>query len=324
MESQPRQKSVLELLNEIEEPENEHVCQNCGYVQEELFTICPNCKKRANNPTLGEWGKQLPIGIEQEDGTFLRSFDMKPLDWPKEREINRHWGASRGNLTLSNYIGTILACTVTSIGNQDITKFKIPKRLLIFNSMYQGDVFYMYAYLRILSLGNEMKLGQIRCSMCGHQFPYTADLSTLETVVINKPEDLLHQITLKDGFEMGGDHKTKLVVKPPLWNMMGDSLPKNLNSADMFLSMLTHSVVSIEGLPDGAILTEKELSQFTKMDIEICEDVLEDVLAGPRWEIEGTCPKCDETFYDLVDWTYDNFFAISSRSSRRRRRSRRL
>lgn len=190
--------------------------------------------------------------------------------------------------------------------------------------MFQADVFYIYAYLRLLSLGKEMNLGEIRCVSCGQQFPYTADLTTLEVVVIGSPSELVSEIKLHDGFEVGGDLKTKIKVKPPLWSMMGSSFPTNLNEADMFLAMLANCVVEIEGMPEGAVMTEREVSQFTKLDVEICEDAMDKILAGPRWEIEGACPKCDAPFYDLIDWSYDSFFALSSRSPRRRRRSRRL
>lgn len=316
-----QQKTLAQLLTE-EDGEDSCVCPECGHTQESEFHRCPNCKYWVSNPTVADWGQQLPIGVETE-GKFIRSFSLEPLSWGIEREINKQWGTRRDSLNLSEYIGTILANTVTQVGNQDITKFKLDKKLLIFNRMYQADVFYMYVYLRLQTLGKEMDFGEIKCPSCSHRFPYVADLTTLEVAIIESPADLTFDVELKDGFDMSGDHKTKLKMRPPLWNMLGSNLTPNANEAELFLAMITNCIVNIEGMPDGAVLTERELLQFSKYDVEICRDVMENVLAGPRWEIEGECPKCGEPFYDLIDWTYSRFFGVSSRSRRQKKRSRR-
>lgn len=316
-------KSLADLLAESGDDDNDFICSHCGHSQKERFQTCPSCGKRAKNPTLAEWGKQLPIGIENGD-KLIKSFDLVALDWKLEREINQHWAARRNALTISEYIGAILAVAITQVGNHDFTKFKFDKRLVILNRMYQGDIFYMYAYLRLLSVGYQMSLGNVRCSNCGSEFPFTGDLRTLEIAVIDTPLDLLSKIELRNGFELAGETRTKLMVKPPMWSMMGSSMPRNGNEAEMFSAMLSNCVVSVEGMPDGTVITEREISQFSKLDIEVCQEVLDATLAGPRWEIEGNCEKCQSPFFHLVDWTYDSFFALSSRSSRLKKRSRRL
>jgi len=319
--SEAQQKTLAQLLNE-DEGDELCECPECGYSQSGEFRRCPKCKAWMSNPTIADWGQKLPIGIDSE-GKLVRGFDLRPLNWNIERQINQQWGARRDRLNLAEYMGTILANTITKIGNQDITKFKFEKVLLILNRMYQADVFYMYAYLRLATLGKEMDLGEITCPSCRHKFPFVADLSTLEVGIVENPSDLITDVELKDGFDMNGDHKTKLKMKPPLWSMLGSGFPTSINDAEIFLAMVTNCVVEIEGMPDGTVLTEKEVSQFSKYDVEKCQGVMEGVFAGPRWEIEGQCPKCGESFYDLVDWTYDRFFAISSRSPRRKKRSKR-
>lgn len=319
---QHQQKTLAQLLIE-DSGDDLFTCPECGYAQSSKFTRCPQCKYWVSNPTIAEWGQQLPIGVET-GGKFIRSFEIKPLSWAIEREINKQWGVRRERLNLGEYVGTILANTVIQVGGQDITKFKHDKKLLIFNQMFQADVFYMYAYLRLITLGKEMDLGEIRCPSCSHRFPFVADLSSLEVAIIENPSDLVFDVELKDGFEMGKNHKTKLKMKPPLWNMLGSNLPTSFNESEMFLAMVTNCIVEIEGMPDGSVLTEHEVLQFSKYDVEICRDAMENVLVGPRWEIDDECPKCGEQFYELVDWTYSRFFGVSSRSHRQRKRSRRL
>lgn len=319
-----KSRTLAELLADPTDEEElvQSTCRYCGYTQKEQFQRCPSCNQWNEYPTLGVWGKQLPIGVES-NGKLMRSFDLKPLNWVMEREINNHWAARRSSITIGEYIGTILAVAVTQIGNQDISKFKFEKRLLVFNQMYQADIFYMYAYLRLISVGHEMKMSDVACGSCGFRFPFTADLRSLEVVVIDNPKDLVSELNLSTGFDLNGQNRSKLKLKPPLWNMMGPSLPTNNNQAEVFAALLSNCVVGIEGMPEGTTLTEREISQFTKHDIGICQDMMDKIIAGPRWEVEGNCPKCNSEFYDIVDWGYDSFFAISSVYRRQKNRSRR-
>lgn len=321
--NEPTEKSLVELLHEDDaDSEDDCLCTHCGYSQPTNFRTCPKCQKWVGWPTLAEWGKQLPIGIQLND-QFNKEFDLVPLDWKLEREIGRSWAKRQDRLTLSDYVGTILAHTVTSVGGQDMSKFKFSKRLLIFNQMFQADVFYIYAYLRLVTMGNELKLKDLKCMSCGHKFDYVADISTLEIVTIDNPTSMISEIALRDGFEMNGEQRFKLRVKPPLWNMLGSAFPTSLNEADMFAAMLMNATHAIEGMPDGAVLTEMQVSQMGKYDIEVCQESLNEVIAGPRWEIEGVCPKCEVSFFEAIDWTYDRFFVRSSRSPLRGRQSRR-
>lgn len=319
--TEPQQKTLAQLLIEDESDELCE-CPECGHTQKTEFRRCPECKTWLSNPTIADWGQQLPVGVESE-GKFIRSFDLVPLSWAIEREINKQWSSRRDRLNLGEYIGTILANTITQVGNQDISKFKREKKLLIFNQMYQADVFYMYAYLRLQTMGKEMDFGEMACPSCNHRFPFVADLTTLEVAIIENPSDLLYEVELKDGFDMAGNHKTKLKMKPPLWSTFSRNFTGTFNEAELFLIMVTNCIVEIEGMPAGTVLTDQEVSQFSKYDVEICRNVMETVLAGPRWEVEGDCTGCGEHFYELVDWTYSRFFDISSRSRRQRKRSRR-
>jgi len=319
--NEPTTKTLAELLHEDESDNEEFLCTSCGYSQATEFRKCPNCKKWLGWPTLAEWGKQLPIGVHMNK-SFDKSFDLVPLDWKLKREVGRSWTKLGDQITLSEYVGTILSHTVTHVGGQDITKFKFPKRLLIFNQMYQADVFYIYAYLRLMSMGNELKLKNLGCVSCGHRFDYVADIATLEVVVVDNPEDMIKEIKLKDGFDMGGERRFVLKVKPPLWNMLGSGFPSTLNDAEMFAAMIMSATHEIEGMGE-AVLTETQVAQLSLYDLELCQDTLNEVIAGPRWEIEGVCPKCESAFFYALDWTYSNFFVHSFRSPQLGRRSRR-
>jgi ribosomal protein L40E len=307
--------------------ENFEVCPRCGVENDEEAESCWNCGSSMVLPTLADCGRKLPIGvlIEDDDGkgaSLNKRFDLIPLSWPIERAIGRYWQKRREHLSISEYVGVILAFTASQIGDKDMTKLKVVERLEFLNQLFMGDVFYMYAYLRLISMGNELIIKGLQCiaDECRHRFNYTADVSSLSVIKFDSIQEIEQTITLPDGFEYASDVRTKLVVRPPLWNVMGD--PNfALSEQDSFESTIISSVVQIDDLPRGAILTPKDFDAFTKTDIEFLKEQSEMILAGPRWTVEGVCPKCQEQFFFELDWTFESFFGRSFVSRRRRKRS---
>ena len=319
---QPTKPSVSELLRTVDEDVDGLVlCTKCGHQNKEGTRLCGGCGNQLRWPTLGECGKNLPIGIE-ENGKLIKPFDLKPLDWKLEKQIGDEWKGRRDQITVSDYVGTILSYTVTTIGDMDLQKHKFPKRLLIFNQMYSADVFYIYAYLRLISLGSELKVKDTPCPSCGHKFLFVADLTSIEVVTATDPSKLIKKVTLRDGFELAGERRFEIRIKPTRWNMMGNQFGDADTDAQMFAVMLMNALDGVEGLPEGATITQREIEQFSKYDMAIIDEEMDEVLCGPRWEIEGKCPQCHADFFHLINWGYESFFSISSRSPRQRRRSR--
>ncbi len=315
--------SLFDLLSNTDEIDTIEtmVCETCDADVPVGVETCPECGGRTELPTIAELGKRLPIGVEI-NGALEKSFDLIPLSWEIERKIGKDWAKRRNNIDVGSYIGVVLANTVTKIAQYEISKMPLEKRLLIFNEMFAADIFYMYAYLRLISSGKDLQLKGIRCVSDAHSFMYTADVSTLGVVCFESIEKFEKKIKLENGFEMGGSHRDTLIIRPTKWNMMSEPLSTgNPNSIEMFGAMLINSVVEIVGLERGALMSELQLKQMSKPDLEICREAMDQVLGGPRWFIEGECPICGEEFYFELDWTYENFFARSYTSRRRRKRS---
>jgi hypothetical protein len=317
--------SLIDLLSGKEDQVSETettICESCGADVELDVEICPECNGRVELLTIADIGKQLPIGVES-GGVLEKSFDLEPLGWEKKKNIGRDWNAIRNKLTAGNYIGTILANAVTKIASYEInSKMSLDRKLDIFNQMYAADIFYMYAYLRLISNGKDLILKNLRCPTDDHSFTYTADVSTLGVVCFDSIKQLEHKIKLDHGFDMGGSHRDTIIIQPAKWNMMNETPSSSYSEIEMFGSMLINSVVEVVGLDRGAMMTELQLKQLDGTDLEICREGMDRVLGGPKWFVEGECTVCQEPFFFELDWTYENFFARSYTSQRRRKRSR--
>lgn len=296
----------------------------CPHCQSEISSsddICGHCGKRIKNPMLSQWGKKLPIGVLNSEKTELnKEFDLIPLNWKIERDVSNEF-KSKQHVTVGDHVDTILAFTVQSIGGKDISQKKIAHKKLIFQQMFLADVFYMYAYLRLLSLGKELKLTEIRCPYCNQKFQYTVDVSTMDVIVHEDPSKIYYSIKLRDGFDLASQHYNELILKPALWSMMYSKLTQSLNISEKFAAMFLASIHSIPGALDGLILTESQLEKFSRYDVALIEEAMENSVTGPQWEAQVVCPSCSRNSDININWMYGNFFSISYRCQQLARQS---
>lgn len=299
-------------------------CPLCGSDNDSGTKACWNCGSDLILPSLAERGKRLPIGVLNEspdkEPSFDKRFDVIPLSWNIEKAIGRTWTKARNGLTVSEYLGSILAFTVTKVGDCDMAKLKVDERMNKLNSLFVADVFYMYAYLRLISMGKELTLNNIQCLGCDHRFNFIADVSSMGISVLDDPKKFELEVKLQDGFDLLGHHRDTLVLRPQTWDSLNISGGSSVS--DVLEMSIVNSVVEVKGIPRSPALLQNNFNSFTKTDIEIIKDAIEKIPLGPRWHIEGVCPKCGEHFFFRLDYMYESFFARSftSRAPKKRRK----
>lgn len=320
------------LLRNTEEEISTIECIECGRECPIDVDLCPHCGHISKLIQLKELGRKLPIGLlevqEQKDGVatkeiLLKDFDVIAVDWNIERDISNTWKKLRlqPGVGMLDYLVCVLVHTLVSLGGMNFRKHKENRRIAILNNMFGGDIFYMYTYSRIVSIGDILTFKDVECARCSHIFDYPVDLQTLDVACRNDPKSLYKWVELRDGFETAGEIRKKVKMRPSTFVSLAHA-PSD-NEAEMFRVMVRDAVVAIEGLPEGATMNDSDVQQLTKWDMSLLAEEVELVGGGPDWFIEGVCPKCSMEFQKDVDWQYQNFFRQSSRSKRRRRRSRR-
>ena len=309
--------SVLKLLYSDSGEEEIFTCDMCGEIVDKDLEICPHCNKRTILPTLSEYGKRLPVGIEK-DGILLKDFDIEPINWGKEKKVSSIMASQewRSRRTVTNYISLILAHTVKSIGEVDISKFSTDKKISLFNEMYQGDVFYMYAYLRMITNGTELALKDLECTNNPqHKFGVVIDISSMKVVNIESVSELETTFKLKDGILLNKERRKELTISPIKWGAM--SVMGNMSEAEMMDKRFIDSVQKIEGFKGRIELIPQHLDSISKTDANIIEHNLDMKHTGPLWVIDLQCPTCDTKMNWIIDWSYKNFFTDSYTLGRR-------
>jgi len=317
---------ALSLIRDVEPEEKDGIeCQNCGNFCEEGTTICPLCDEPVQLPTLNEYGQRLPIGLVDESTnphTLKKEFELKKFDWQTERAASKTWKRvmRREGTTFLDEIIVKLSHTLKSLGGTSLEKHNIDKKMQILYEMFPGDVFYMYVWLRVESLGNEFALTKVKCPACGHiiqEFP--VDLSTIEINTRDNIDDIYHEITLRDGFEAMGETRKKITMRPSTFRAMVQGDVED--DAEFFANVFKGSVIAIEGMPPDTTLTDADIEQMSPRDRALVRGEVDFMSGGPRWDVVINCPneKCKVQFDHLIDWRFSNFFRLSSPSLMRRK-----
>lgn len=258
-------------------------------------------------------GPALPLGVLGPDGGIHKDLVVKPWRMKEERELGAIRDANR-DANLAEYVSMVLGAMCTRLGphNFEDQSLKPEQKRLIIGQMYAGDVFYAYVWLRTQTLGNEIALN-LKCPRCQKSVDgFVADINTVDVHTCSSVDESCWEYELKTPIKIRGDVVTHLKLGPAHWNAM-----EMLNGAGLGMAKPAMLKASIKGLGrmDDAkqvVLTDSDLDELTKRDIEAIIKQINDNNIGPNMAVDGKCKQCGHEFRLPIDWGYDSFFGDSS------------
>jgi len=266
--------------------------------------------------TLADLGSQLPVGIRTGPGTLEKAFSVRPWKTKDEREIAKR---KTPDTSIAKYVSMIVATMCDRMGPHDFSQMKPVERELIVSQMYMGDVFYVYCYLRRRALGPLLKM-QFDCGHCKEKIPYTANLDTLEVRTVEREEQLGWAVDLQDPIKIRGKDISRFQLSAMRWNVLETTAQVNVGSdAVAKIAAIRGSIVGLNSESEPVIISDPEMDELSKYDLENLAHQVNIHYVGPDMAIEDVCTPeiCPRgggrKFMVAIDWTYDSFFAISSR-----------
>lgn len=264
--------------------------------------------------TIASRGNRLPVGIPNGD-ELSKDFEIRPWRTKEEREIARFKkpGAQQGTF-VANVIG--LMCPV--VGGLDFESMKEAERTLHVSRMFIADVLYIWVCLRMESMGEKIKM-EIGCPNCSKKLPYTGDLSSTEVAVV--PDGALEsglrwKYKLHKPVKIRGKEVESFTLAPPRWSIM--NVQGARNDATAKIAAIRGAVCGINDEPAVLMLSDTEVDELSKRDLEAISTAVDDRFLGPNMALEGVCPPSicpiggDQTFRAPINWSYDSFFGSSS------------
>lgn len=263
--------------------------------------------------TLDKLGPALPLGILHK-GQYVRDIAVRPWRMKEEREVGAAHAAKK-DANVAEYVSTVLAMMCTRLGPHDFSAMeKLEDRQAAISQMFMGDVFYAYMFLRVHALGPDLRL-KIKVPGKKDDVTYVADLSTTEIVVPSSFEAMCFDYKLKTPIVIRGLPVESLRLGPIRWsNVESDRQLSDGNIGAAKGKVIRSAIISADSLPSGAgsdlLLTESELDELSKFDLERLASLIDANVLGPVMRIEDEYEG--KPFKVAIDWRYDNFFGVSS------------
>lgn len=267
--------------------------------------------RQIKKQTLAEHGSVLPIGILDVSGTLHRGIECREWRLKEEREL----GAALERVEsarMGQYISTVIGTLCTQLGPFKLDTMKPAERSVIISQMWMPDVFFVYLWLRVQTMGKILTL-KLTCPNCGHRFDYSADLSSVMITSAEKIEDSRWDYQPQRAFEMRGKKVEKMTFGPARWaaiDALGDKVGKNFGV--MKAGLILGSIHEVNGA-SGVAYADHELDEMYKIDVETLTNLIDKMSLGPDMSVEDVCEKCGKQYRSTLDWGNDAFFAVSSR-----------
>jgi hypothetical protein len=273
--------------------------------------------------TLLERGPVLPIGVLLPGGGIGKDIVTRNWTFKQERSLGerRKVMGDEGD-NMARYVSSVLVTMCPMLGGQDFNNAHEQELNEIkVGQMWLPDVMYAYVWLRYKALGHELPL-TLTSPYTKQKFDWVGDLKTLHVKVPDTQKDVLWEYDLRDPFPIRGKMAKRLVLGPQRWNMVESINPGNATDAIAKAMAIKGSIHLIPDVsPDPIALTDNDLDDMSKLDIETLAHRIDLNGVGPIMVLEVDDPTVPvaagnkpRKFLTQVDWRYDSFFVISSRS----------
>lgn len=272
----------------------------------------PEKTEKAEVVTLKSQGPNLPLGIATQDGSLSKAITPRKWRMKEEKELGAKRDEYKGE-SIAKYVSVVLASMYSKIGGYDFDAIDdFNRRLIHISQMALGDVFYAYFWLRYTALGSVLKV-DMTCPNCNNQFDFEGDIESLEIKTAATLQESMWDYELRDPIQVRGEDCLGFQMGAARWNAIEvqDSAGA-MDTGAAKSGIITGSIHKILGQEQSIILTEDELDEMSKFDIEKLTAEIDKKSVGPDMSLNGKCPKCKRPFMSSIDWRYDNFFGISS------------
>lgn len=272
-----------------------------------------NQKEEVKKPKvvlLKDLGPQLPLGVLCEDGSYDKTIEVKRWTAREELELGELREENKDS-SMPKYITMVLASMCTRIGPWDFEKMKPVEKHLKISQMFAGDVLYLYCWLRYKSLGGELVM-KLTCPNCDKDFDYNFDIENIEVKCGNMLEEFQWEYKLRDPFKIRDKKNSGFLMGPHRWNALETlGSVSSPNTGEVKLKVIHSNIQHLLDSPEVKIISEKELLDLTKIDLETLITRIDNDRLGPDMSFETKC-KCRRKFTRSIKWEFDDFFGVSS------------
>lgn len=267
--------------------------------------------------TMEKLGPSLPIGtIDPATGALNKTMSWRNWNMKTEKALGRLRDDHR-NQNQARFAAMVVAFLYELVGAQTFEgdAGKIKKDMITIGQMWMGDILYAYIWLRKEFVSSTFDM-DCTCPSCLNKFIFRAELDTVTVRTVDTIEDAYWEYRLKHPFEVRGNMIKGFKAGPARWLGLEKGASTGLlDTGGTKAELIIASIHDVIGTELKSPLTDHELESLSKYDIEAFTGMIAENHVGPDMSIEGKCKRCKGDFNMSIDWTYDNFFAVSGQSA---------
>lgn len=273
-------------------------------------------KKAFRKTTLGELGANLPIVRRMADGKPIEARNFSFLEWDMATE-EKIADIKKNAKSAGQFVNAMFGLMLDQFCGQDFQSKSKEDKLITINQLEFSNVMYLYIYLRVEELGDEMRL-DVACPHCSKlNKDYRCSLNSLDVDVKDPDHEHKKVYDLRKPIELNGKMVTALEIDVAKWSFMESAEPEIAeNEAKMKALLFRSSIVgAFEGEGkrfEGFVDQESIVKKIKKVDIEKLALTIAENNCGPKMVISGDCVHCKKEWFKPLNWSYDYFFDSSS------------
>lgn len=266
--------------------------------------------------TLAALGAKLPLGtVDPTTGQLTKEIAHGAWTLKTEKALAKlREGMKRA--TMGAFGAAVVGTLYTQLGG--VRPMQDPhgwnRTMLDINQMWLGDVLYAYVWLRCQAIDYEFKF-DTTCPRCAWPAKdVVADLAQLDVRIADSLKEVQWVYTLRNPVTIRGKTIETLLLGPCRWSAIesaaggGVGVDQGVVKSAMIYSSI-HAVPALEGLA----VAEEELEVLSKRDLEYISAEIDTRNVGPVMRVIIPCKRCKEDYERPINWTFDNFFSVSSR-----------
>lgn len=266
--------------------------------------------------TLKDLGPVLPITRFIADKP-VEKLDFSFLEWDMTVEEKLAEIKAKAK-SMGQFINQMMSLLLDRFCGQDFQAMTKEERLISLNQLEYPNMMYMYVYLRVEELGDELRL-DVNCPHCGKlNKDFVCSLHDMEVHAKGVEHARKIDFTLKKPILMANEQIiTGLKIDIAKWDAMENADAELSENDAKVKQLLFNSSICGASVGDGEPMkgfvdVQTIVKKLKKIDIERLGQAIAQNNGGPMMAVKGKCQHCAKEWAKLLNWGYDYFFDNSS------------
>lgn len=213
---------------------------------------------------------------------------------------------------MGKFVSAVICYMLDTLYGEDFKNKTKDEKIVFINQQDMPNIMYLWVYLRLETLGDEIKLDVI-CPSCGrNNKDRTFTLNTMDITTKSINDSRISSYKLIKPFMFNDERIETLDINITKWEAMESAKDEVATNEGLLKELIfKNSIIGVNKSEDF-IDIESLIENLHKIDIESLSNAISKHNGGPALTLSDKCVFCGAEYFRFLNWSYDYFFAASS------------